>query len=296
MVPVPWAGDGATVVGYCPVMSHARQRPLVGVSTYRQTTSWWSWERDAALVPGTYLDVLEAAGGQPVLIPPPGSGSGGPRGEGPDAGRGGLESLVAALDGLVLIGGGDIEASRYGQDADPRNGGTSRPRDDVELALVDAALGRDLPVLAVCRGMQVLNVHLGGDLVQQLPDVVGSNDHQPRPGAFGPITVLTEPGSEVRRLMGERADVLCSHHQAIATPGRGLAVTARSGDGVIEAVELRGHRFVLGVQWHPEESGDRRLFDALVDAARGPSGAHASHAPPGVSGHPDPTSVKAART
>jgi gamma-glutamyl-gamma-aminobutyrate hydrolase PuuD len=276
-------------------MSHARHRPLVGVSTYRQTTSWWSWERDAALVPGVYLDVLEAAGGQPVLIPPRGSGSGDLCGE-PDTGREGLDSLVAALDGLVLIGGGDIEAGRYGQDADPRNGGSSRPRDDVELALVDAALGRDLPVLAVCRGMQVLNVYLGGDLVQQLPDVVGSNDHQPRPGAFGPITVLTEPGSEVRRLLGERADVLCSHHQAIATPGRGLAVTARSGDGVIEAVELRGHRFVLGVQWHPEETGDRRLFEALVDAARGPSDAHASPAPPGVSGHPDPASVNGGRT
>ena len=277
-------------------MSHARQRPLVGVSTYRQTTSWWSWERDAALVPGTYLDVLEAAGGQPVLIPPRVSGSGDPCVEVPDTGREGLDSLVAALDGLVLIGGGDVEAGRYGRDADPRNGGSSRPRDDMELALVDAALGRDLPVLAICRGMQVLNVYLGGDLVQQLPDVVGSNDHQPGPGAFGPITVLTEPGTEVRRLLGERADVLCSHHQAIATPGRGLAVTARSGDGVIEAVELPGRRFVLGVQWHPEETGDRRLFEALVDAARNSSGADASPALPGLSGHPDPVVVNAERT
>ncbi|MGD0394481.1 MAG: gamma-glutamyl-gamma-aminobutyrate hydrolase family protein [Acidimicrobiales bacterium] len=277
-------------------MSHARQRPLVGVSTYRQTTSWWSWERDAALVPGVYLDVLEAAGGQPVLIPPRSSGSGEPCGEMPDTGRVGLDSLMAALDGLILIGGGDIEAGRYGQDADPRNGGSSGPRDDVELALLDAALGLGLPVLAVCRGMQVLNVYLGGDLVQQLPDVVGSSDHQPRPGAFGPITVLTEPGSEVRRVLGERVDVLCSHHQAIATLGRGLTVTARSGDGVIEAVELRGRRFVLGVQWHPEETGDRRLFEALVDAARTPFDPDTSPAPRGVPGHPDPTSANAERT
>ncbi len=250
-------------------MSQARQRPLVGVSTYRQTTSWWAWERDAALVPGPYLDVLEAAGGQPLLIPPPAAAScrsgenGGPSVDRP----GGLDGLVAALDGLVLIGGGDIDAARYGRAADPRNGGINEGRDDVELTLLDAALRADLPVLAVCRGIQVLNVHLGGDLVQQLPDLVGSNDHQPRPGAFGAIAVVTEPGSAVRRLLGERLEVLCCHHQAVGNLGRDLVVTARSGDGVIEAVELPGYRFVVGVQWHPEETGDRRLFEALVEAA-----------------------------
>jgi gamma-glutamyl-gamma-aminobutyrate hydrolase PuuD len=250
-------------------MSPSRPRPLVGVSTYRQTTSWWSWERDAALVPGAYLDVLEAAGGQPLLVPPHAAGPEDPGGGTTDVGPAALDRLVSVLDGLVLIGGGDVEAGRYGQHADPRNGGSSAPRDDIELALLDAALRHDLPVLAVCRGMQVLNVHLGGDLVQQLPDVLGTDDHQPRPGAFGPITVVTEAGSEVRRLLGERTEVLCSHHQAIATPGRGLVVTARSGDGVIEAVELPGHRFVLGVQWHPEEAGDGRLFEALVAEANG---------------------------
>jgi putative glutamine amidotransferase len=254
-------------------MSPVRQRPLVGVSTYRQTTSWWAWERDAALVPGRYLDVLEAAGGQPLLIPSPVAVSCRGR-EGQSAGwsagrAGGLDGLVAALDGLVLIGGGDIEADRYGQAADPRNGGVNEGRDDLELGLLDAALRADLPVLAVCRGIQILNVHLGGDLVQQLPDLVGSNDHQPRPGAFGSIAVATEPGSAVRRLLGERTEVLCCHHQAIGRLGRDLVVTARSADGVIEAVESPGHRFVVGVQWHPEETGDRRLFEALVDAASG---------------------------
>jgi putative glutamine amidotransferase len=256
-------------------MSQARQRPLVGVSTYRQTTSWWAWERDAALVPGTYLDVLDSAGGQPVLIPPAASC------HEPDDRPGwstaersrGLDRLVASLDGLLLIGGGDLDAGRYGQVVDPRNGGVSGDRDDLEFALVEAALRADLPVLAVCRGIQVLNVHLGGDLVQQLPDLVGSSVHQPRPGAFGPITVATEPRSTVRHLLGERTEVLCSHHQAIGALGRDLVVTARSSDGVIEAVELPGHRFVVGVQWHPEETGDRRLFDALVDAATRPVGA-----------------------
>ena len=274
---IPWpshrhrllaARDGANGVGYCPVMSQARPRPLVGVSMYRQMTSWWSWERDAALVPGTYLDVLEAAGGQAVLIPPVGRQMPEPCGGGSQGGGPGIDSLVEALDGLVLIGGGDVEAGRYGQEADSRNGGSSSRRDALELALLDVALRRDLPVLAVCRGMQILNVHLGGDLIQQLPDVIGSHDHQPQPGAFGPMEVVTEAGSAVRRLLGDRTEVLCSHHQAIATPGRGLVVTAKSGDGVIEAVELAGHRFVLGVQWHPEEAGDLRLFEALVDAAR----------------------------
>ena len=228
---------------------------------YRQTTSWWSWERDAALVPGAYLDVVEAAGGEALLLPPGGEGA-------PvDVDR--YRRLVARLDGLVLIGGGDLDAARYGARPDGRNGGTSRRRDELELGLAAAALARGLPVLAICRGMQVLNVSLGGDLVQQLPDLVGATSHQPRPGAFGPITVVTEEGSTVRRLFGERTDVLCSHHQAIDRMGEGLVVTARSEDGVAEAVELPGRPFVVGVQWHPEETGDARLFEALVAAAAG---------------------------
>ncbi len=120
--------------------------------------------------------------------------------------------------------------------------------------------------------MQVLNVFLGGDLVQQLPDLVGSELHQPRPGAFGSVTVVSEPDTLVHRLFGERFDVLCSHHQAVGSLGRDLEVTARSEDGVVEAVELRDHRFVVGVQWHPEENGDVRLFEELVSAASGTRG------------------------
>lgn len=243
-------------------MSPIRRRPLVGVSMYRQTTSWWSWERDAALVPGVYLDVLESAGGQPVLIPP---GSDDPPG---GESLGGVDGLVAVLDGLLLIGGGDIDARRYGQIADERNGGASDRRDEVELALLDAALRRNLPVLAVCRGMQLLNVHLGGDLVQHLPDTLGSDRHQPRPGTFGKIAVSTRPGTVVRGLLGEHTEVLCSHHQSVGTLGRALTVTATSDDGVVEAVELPGRPFVVGVQWHPEESRDATLFEALVEAAR----------------------------
>jgi putative glutamine amidotransferase len=241
-------------------MSSAGPRPLIGVTMYRQTTSWWSWERDAALVPGTYLDVVEAAGGEALLLAPRGDGV---APGGPDR----FARVVALLDGLVLIGGGDLDAAQYRARPDPRNGGTSRRRDELELGLASAALAQDLPLLAICRGMQVLNVSLGGDLVQQLPDLVGTPHHQPRAGAFGPITVVTEEGSTVRRLFGERADVLCSHHQAIDRIGQGLVVTARSEDGVVEAVELPGRDFVVGVQWHPEETGDVRLFEALVAAA-----------------------------
>ena len=239
--------------------------PLVGVSMYRQVTSWWTWERDAALVPSAYFDLIAAAGGQPVLVPP---------GQENAAGApAGLGRLVATLDALVLIGGGDVEASRYGREADPRDAGMSPARDVLELALVDAALGRDLPLLAICRGMQVLNVRLGGDLVQHLPDLLGTIVHQPRPGVFGEVSVTTAEGSVARRVLGERLAVLCSHHQAVGTLGGGLVATARSEDGVVEAVELPGHRFVVGVQWHPEESGDQRLFDALIAATRKAEGA-----------------------
>jgi gamma-glutamyl-gamma-aminobutyrate hydrolase PuuD len=234
------------------------------VSTYRQVASWWSWERDAALVPGAYLDLVTAACGQPVLLPPENDTAPAH----PAAARAAAERLVGMLDALVLTGGGDVEADRYGQQADPHCTGANVARDELELALLDAAFDRDLPLLAICRGMQVLNVGLGGSLVQHLPERVGTILHQPRPGAFGEVAVTTAEGSEVRRVLGERLKVLCSHHQAVATLGERLVATAWSEDGVIEAVELPGHRFAVGVQWHPEESGDVRLFEALVTVAR----------------------------
>jgi putative glutamine amidotransferase len=247
-------------------------RPLIGVTAYRQDTRWWSWDRDAALVPGAYLDMVTAAGGWPVLIPPMGEAAvGGPEGAAAIVGSA-LGPLLDALDGLLVIGGGDVSAGRYGQDPDPRNGGTSDFRDDLEFQLIGAAIDRDLPVLAVCRGHQVLNVLLGGTLVQQLPDVLGSSRHQPSAGAFGEVTVIPEPSTHVHRMLGDRAEVLCSHHQAVDALGESLLVSARSDDGVIEAVEVLGRTFVVGVQWHPEESGDVRLFAGLVEAAREAAG------------------------
>jgi gamma-glutamyl-gamma-aminobutyrate hydrolase PuuD len=272
---------------------------------YRQVTSWWAWERDAALVPGTYLDVVEESGGEALLLAPRAegapaveSGSSGSSGRSDESGPSDrYRRVVAALDGLVLIGGGDLDATLYGETADARNGGTNGRRDDLELGLLVAALQIDLPILAVCRGLQVLNVSLGGSLVQQLPDRIGSSRHQPRPGAFGSVTVVTEEGSRMRRLIGERADVLCSHHQAVDRLGEGLVVTARSEDGVVEAVELPGHQFVVGVQWHPEETGDRRLFGALVAAAAGRSdqGGSTTTAYPSIPASPS-TPTRASQT
>lgn len=246
-------------------MSRPSTRPLIGVTAYRQDTRWWSWDRDAALVPGVYLDMVVAAGGWPVLLAPLADGVAA-EGDAVAVARV-AGSLIGALDGLVVIGGGDVAAERYGAEPDDRNGGVSEFRDELELQLLDAALERDLPVLAICRGHQVLNVLLGGTLVQQLPDLLGSTRHQPAQGSFGEVTVVTEPGTIVATLMGERPTVPCSHHQAIEHLGDSLLVSARSDDGVIEAVEVLGRTFAVGVQWHPEEHGDVRLFAGLVEAA-----------------------------
>jgi putative glutamine amidotransferase len=247
-------------------------RPLIGVTTYRQETRWWSWDRDAALVPGVYLDAVTTAGGWPVLLPPMAEGSV----EDPQGTVAAIAApLVAAIDGLIVIGGGDVTAETYGQQPDVRNGGMNAYRDELEIRLLEAALDQDLPLLAICRGHQVLNVLLGGTLVQQLPDVVGSTGHQPAPGTFGEVTVHTEPATIVHRLLGDEAVVQCSHHQAIDALGESLLVSARSDDGVVEAVEVLGRSFAVGVQWHPEELGDVRLFVGLVDAARSVQGRRA---------------------
>ena len=180
-------------------------------------------------------------------------------------------------DALVLVGGGDLDPAAYGQAGPPAVDGVDVDRDRSEAALLAAALDRDLPLLAICRGHQLLNVQLGGSLLPQLPDVVGHDGHRPGAGQFDDVDIVTIPGTRTAAIVGGRDTVRCSHHQAVDRLGTGLVVAARSvepGDGstdlvaVVEAVELADRRFVVGVQWHPEESGDRRLFDALVAATR----------------------------
>jgi putative glutamine amidotransferase len=234
--------------------------PLIGVTTYVARAAWGSWERPAAILPESYYELVAAAGARPVLLPPLRTAESGP--------RFGAAEVVAALDGLVLTGGGDVDPSTYGEAALDAVGGVNPVRDESERALLAAALALQLPVLAICRGCQILNVELGGTLHQHLPDVVGHDGHRRAPSVFDKVEVTTQPGTRTAAVFGPGPTVLCSHHQAIDALAQGLVPTARAGDGVIEAVELAGADFVLGVQWHPEESGDERPFASLVEAAR----------------------------
>jgi putative glutamine amidotransferase len=233
--------------------------PLIGITTYVADTTWSGWERRSAVLPASYYELVAAAGGRPMLLPPTVSAADGP--------GTGAHDVIAVLDGLVLTGGGDVDPAAYGQEPQTEVGGVDPIRDQSERALLAAALSDDLPVLAICRGLQVLNVELGGTLHQHVPDITGSFDHRTAPRVFGPVPVSTTPGSRAAAVFGDAPTVLCCHHQSIDHLGRGLEVTARAQDGVIEAVELPSARFVFGVQWHPEEGTDQRPFDALVAAA-----------------------------
>lgn len=225
-------------------------RPVVGVTAYGERAAFGVWDTEAVLLPRNYTDMVVAAGGVPVLLPP--------RVEAAEA--------VDRVDAVVLAGGADIAADRYGAMQHPSAGAPRPDRDAAELAVLARALDRGLPVLGVCRGAQLLNVGLGGSLVQHLPDVVGHLGHNPTPGVFGTVTVELDPAGRVGALLGPLVQAQCHHHQSIDRLADGLRVTGRATDGTVEAVELSGPEFVVGVQWHPEQD-DQRLFTALVAAA-----------------------------
>ncbi|WP_367128981.1 gamma-glutamyl-gamma-aminobutyrate hydrolase family protein [Saccharothrix sp. HUAS TT1] len=230
------------------VSNGSRARPLIGVSTYLERVRFGVWDVEAAVLHRDYLDSVVRAGGNPVLLPPLGTW---------DA------DGVAFLDGLVLAGGADVDPALYGRPRDPRTGPARPERDLAELALARAALELDLPLLAVCRGMQVLNVALGGTLVQHV------DGHNPAPGVYGHTGIAVAPGSALAGIVGLATTVYCHHHQALDVLGDGLRVVAGAPDGTPEAVELPGARFALGVQSHPEaDNEDDRLFAALVGASR----------------------------
>ena len=229
-------------------------RPLIGISTYREQARWGAWDLPAVLLPASYPDAVAEAGGEPVLLP---------------TGAVSAEA-VRRLDGLVLAGGADVDPARYGHPAGPHTTVLRPERDAAELAVLQAALSRDLPLLAICRGMQLLNVELGGDLLQHLPDVPGAGIHHPGAGLFAGRQVRTAPGTQLDRLLGPTAAVDCHHHQALDRIAPELTPSAWAEDGLVEAVEATGRRFCLGVQWHPEAGADRRLFEALVSAAQVP--------------------------
>ena len=227
-------------------------KPVVGITTYLVPASWGAWHMDAALVPANYVHGVVRAGGAPLLVPP-----------GAD-----LEETLGVVSALVFTGGSDLDPALYGADAHPATGGVVRERDDFELSLMRAALERDLPILAICRGSQMLNVALGGDLEQHVPDRVQADTHKQVDGVFADHDVEVLEGTRLSALLGDRHDVKSHHHQGFGELGSGLRESARAADGTVEALEDLSRRFTLGVLWHPEAGVDLALFEALVGAAR----------------------------
>jgi anthranilate synthase component 2/putative glutamine amidotransferase len=226
-------------------------RPLIGISTYREQARWGFWDVPAVLLPASYADAVSLAGGEPVLLPTASV----------------TADVVARLDGLVLAGGADVDPARYGEEPGEHTTVTRPDRDASEVAVLQAALDRDLPLLAICRGMQLLNVVLGGTLLQHLPAVRGTEPHQLGLGLYAERKVRTAPGSALDALIGPTATVNCHHHQALDRIASALTPSAWADDGVVEGVEAQSRRFCLAVQWHPETSEDPRLFSGLVAAA-----------------------------
>jgi gamma-glutamyl-gamma-aminobutyrate hydrolase PuuD len=226
---------------------------VIGITTYLTLARFGVWEDDAALIPAAYVRAVEAAGGRALLVPPSMEG---------------IDETLDALDGLLFSGGSDLDPEIYGQQAHAETDGVVPERDRAEIVLLQAALERDMPVLAVCRGSQVLNVARGGDLVQHLPDVVGDEKHKHTPGVFADHNVELVSGTRVQQILGDHAPVKSHHHQGYGQLGQGLREAARADDGTIEALEDPSRRFALGVLWHPEAGEDFALFEALVEEAR----------------------------
>ncbi|MEU9333565.1 gamma-glutamyl-gamma-aminobutyrate hydrolase family protein [Streptomyces sp. NPDC048290] len=224
-------------------------RPLIGVSTYLESeVRWGEWAVAAALLHAGYPRLIQRAGGLAAMLPPDDPGY--------------AAATVARLDGLVIAGGPDVDPARYGADRDPRTGPEAPERDAWELALIEAALAAGVPLLAICRGMQLLNVAVGGTLVQHL------DGHSAPPGTFGTHPVEPVPGTRYASIVPERTEVPTHHHQAVDVLGAGLVPSAHTPDGTVEAVELPGAEgWVLGVQWHPEMGSDLRVMRALVERA-----------------------------
>lgn len=230
--------------------------PRIGLTTYRDPAAWGVWNEPADLLPASYADSIAGAGGVALLLPPSAI----------DVDRA-AAAVLDGLHGLVLTGGADVDPELYSAERDAHTGVARPDRDAWEIALAHAALERDLPLLAICRGLQVLNVALGGDLVQHLPDVVGTDLHCPVVGEHGRHDVSFAAGSRVGRTFGAGATVATYHHQSVGRVATGLVPTGWASDGTVEALERTGQGWVVAVQWHPEVHDGAPLFADFVAAA-----------------------------
>lgn len=235
------------------------RRPRIGICTAIERASWTVWDAEAYLLNRAYVDAVQAAGGLALMLPPDPASVREP------------DEVLDVLDGLILAGGADVDPAGYGEAPHPATKGTWPERDEVEVALARRALERDIPLLGICRGMQLLNVARGGTLIQHLPDDVGHEDHRRVPGSFDGADhdVRLADGSLAARAAGEVEHATKSHHhQAVARLGEGLVATGWSTlDDLPEAIEDPERRFALGVQWHPEADPTSRLIASLVAEA-----------------------------
>ncbi len=230
-------------------LENTMPRPLIGITAYLEAARWGTWVREAVLSPHAYARAVEKAGGAPVLLPPMSPYAAG--------------DYTRGLDGLILAGGAPVDPALYGESRDDRVEEPQAHRDRFEMALAEAAVRADLPFLAISRGMHVLNVAQGGSLIPWLPEAVAHERH----GTARHI-VTVSVSSKLGKAIGDHAEVTGPHHQAVKRLGTGLLAVAWADDQIVEGVELQGHRFGVGVQWHPERGADNRLIQALVDAAR----------------------------
>jgi putative glutamine amidotransferase len=227
---------------------------MIGITSYAQPARWGAWELPAALVPFHYVESVERAGGRALVVPPSTEA---------------VDETLDVLDGVIFSGGIDIDPATYGADRHEKTDPAQEHRDAGELALLERALERDIPTLAICRGFQLLNVARGGDLVQHLPETVGHERHREVLGTFSEHPVDVKDGTKLAAILGPRHDsVQSSHHQGVGRVGDGLVETAWAEDGSLEGLEDPDRRFAVGVLWHPEMEEDKRLFEALVDEAR----------------------------
>jgi putative glutamine amidotransferase len=227
-------------------------RPVIGLTTYAEEARFGLNDTFAAVLPLSYVHAIHESGGRAVLITP----------DAPDA------DVLDGIDGIMFTGGSDVDPALYGEQPHPTT--IVKPeRDSAEILLLRAALAADLPVLGVCRGMQLMAVAYGGRLHQHLPDVLGHDDHRPMSGAkFGHHLVRLLPHTRAHAILGDELEVNSFHHQGVRDPGGLIPVGWCPDDDLIEVVEDQASRFAIGVQWHPEDTTDFRVFGALVEAAR----------------------------